>query len=474
MNTHDLEQFTNLVAEKVLQENLSLFLGAGSSMQYDAMNWNELINKVYAGATEWGNTERAQYAELTGINIKSAVSKIISSVNINSKKTDTYLAHLLGFNIKSIWTTNYDSVIERVLEKKGQTYIPVFMYNHFRKLSYPGGKFLFKINGSHESPETIVITREDFIEYRKSHEAYLILLKRELLCQSFLFLGCSFDDDILRICIKDILHCIDNSTENYSTDHYAIIATSNQDKLDFTSKDLVTYYNINCLQVQTPSNASIATSLISQRVKYNSIFVSGARAFQRHSAEEEMGKIICHNLIKAFMSIEHFPFKFISGMGMSIGHFITGAVKNQCEGRNQNRYLQMEPFPFTSQSDNDQHRKDIMSRAGIFIFIFGDIGDKDVNRSGMWREYNQATEDTLSIIIPLPCGTDSVSNYIFENELLNVNSFTYSNKDLLCSYDHTKANEQFFADLVSKVILITRMKMDTLLREAQSKFTAAD
>ena len=192
----ELESFINLVAETILQENLSLFLGAGSSMQYNAMSWNELINAVYNGCDNWGNTDRAQYADLNGIDVKSAVCNIVTSVPINSNKVDTYLNYLLDFDYKSLWTTNYDSVIENVLQSKSKTFIPVYMYKHFKQLSYPGGYFLFKINGSSEETNSIVITREDFINYRKSHEAYLILLKRELLCHSFLFLGCSFDDDI--------------------------------------------------------------------------------------------------------------------------------------------------------------------------------------------------------------------------------------------------------------------------------------
>lgn len=37
-NINDVEKFTNDVAEKILQQNMSLFLGAGSSMQYGTMN----------------------------------------------------------------------------------------------------------------------------------------------------------------------------------------------------------------------------------------------------------------------------------------------------------------------------------------------------------------------------------------------------------------------------------------------------
>lgn len=460
----ELEMFINLVTETILQNNLSLFLGAGSSMQYNAMNWNELINKVYSGCKQWGNTERAQYAELSGIDVKSEVAKEISLVKVDANKEDTYLNYLLNFDYKSLWTTNYDCVIEEVLSKKGKNYIPIYQYSDFQKLSFPGGYFLFKINGSFISPDTIVITHEDFIEYKKTHEAYLILLKRELLCNSFLFLGCSFDDDILRMCIKDILNCIDNSRENYSTNHFAIIVENNKKKMDFISKDLAKYYNINCLKINNTQTAYLAAYCIALKVKYSSVFVSGAKMFTRNSREENIGKKLCQDLVSAFMKLTDFPFKFISGMGMSIGHFISGTIKQKCKNKNLNRYLQMEPFPFTDREANDKHREDMINKAGIFIFIYGDVDDKKNYKSnGMWKEYILAKKNRNNIIIPLPCGENSMSNIIFQEEKKDLYSFSSINLNLFEEFNYTSENECFFDQLINKIVLVTRKNMDHVL-----------
>ena len=463
LNKIELEQFLNFVAETILQGNMSLFLGAGSSIQYNAMSWNELMNSVSSKCSAWKNTERAQYAELKGIDIKEEVAKVIGKLDINSKKQDTYLYHLLNFDYKSLWTTNYDSVIESVLDEKSKQYIPVYKYKHFQRLSYPSGCFLFKINGSYIVPDTIVITSEDFIDYKKTHEAYLILLKRELLCNSFLFLGCSFDDDILRICIKDILNCIDNSTENYSTNHFAIIVENNYDKLDYISQDLVKHYNINCLKINNASNSHMVAYAIANKVKYNSIFVSGAKRFVRNSEEENFGKQVCRNLVDSFMEIKDFPFKFISGMGMSIGHFICGTVKQNCQGSNVSRYLQMEPFPFTNAEANRRHREEMISKAGIFIFIYGDVDGNEVEKSGMWKEYIMAKSNPDNIIIPLPCGEDSVSSFIYKKEKTESGSFAYEYFRLIDAFNYKSNNEEFFKNLVEKIILVTRKKMDQVL-----------
>lgn len=471
----ELERFINLVAEEILQENISLFLGAGSSMQYSAPSWNALVDSACPKYKFGTNVDKAQYAELKGTDIKTEVSKLFSIFKFDSvKKTDTYLNYLLDFNFKSIWTTNYDEIIEKVFSQKSKMIKPIYKYSHFKELSYPGGCFLFKINGSCNDPKTIVLTKEDFINFRKSHEAYLILLKRELLCHSFLFLGCSFEDDILRMCIKDILNCVDNCEENYTTNHYAIIVEKDPKKLEYISKDLATHYKIKCLNVSNIAYAYKIAYGISCKVKYNSIFISGAKKYVRHSVEEEMGKKVCQNLITAFMSVEDSPYKFISGMGMSIGHFICGTIKQKCNEKNINRYLQMEPFPFTSPEDNERHRECMIKKAGIFIFIFGDFdkNQKNIEDSGMWKEYLLAKSNKDNIIIPLPCGADSISSKIYEKELEEADSFTNRYHSLLQNFEYQTSDIHFFEELVEKTILSTRAKLDTIIDEIEKNLNS--
>ena len=102
----ELEKFLNIVAEAILQGNMSLFLGAGSSMQYGAPNWNNLISSIYKGFKNGNNIEKAQYAELKGIDVKTEISKQTSFIKFDPRKKDTYLNYLLNFDYKSIWTTN--------------------------------------------------------------------------------------------------------------------------------------------------------------------------------------------------------------------------------------------------------------------------------------------------------------------------------------------------------------------------------
>jgi len=66
------------------------------------------------------------------------------------------------------------------LEQKAKAYKVIYKYSHFQDLSYPGGCFLFKINGSCDDPKTIIVTKEDFINYRKKKdvETNIVIFER--------------------------------------------------------------------------------------------------------------------------------------------------------------------------------------------------------------------------------------------------------------------------------------------------------
>lgn len=87
----ELERFINLVAEEILQENISLFLGAGSSMQYSAPSWNALVDSACPKYKFGTNVDKAQYAELKGTDIKTEVSKLFSIFKFDSVKKQTLI-----------------------------------------------------------------------------------------------------------------------------------------------------------------------------------------------------------------------------------------------------------------------------------------------------------------------------------------------------------------------------------------------
>lgn len=461
----DLEDFFISISEKILSKNCSLFVGAGSSSQYDIPDWTKLISKFQKGSDKFHNvTQRAEYAMIKNPRLKTDIAKSLDEIYIETSRSNTFLHFLLDFEFNSIWTTNYDSIIEKVMDEKSRPYTSIYDYRRFDQISNAGLNYLYKINGSVELSDSIIITNEDFIDYKRTHAAFLILMKRELICNSFLFIGCSFDDDILRSCLRDILICFKESgaESNMIPNHYAIIVDEDP-KLDFITRDMSMNYHINCMKINNYKNAYLVAEGICSYVKYCTVFVSGAFIFQRKSKEENDAKRICRELTEQFQNSFNRPYKFITGMGLSIGHFISGSIKDKCKEKRRGdigRYLQMEPFPFTNENDSKIHRRNMIGKAGIFIFLYGHIHEEqNITNSGMYKEYLIAKESNDNIIIPIPCGKDTVSNYLFEKEKNIPNSFVSQNYDFLSGFNTNSPNEDFFSKLY---LLVNKATSDIL------------
>lgn len=453
----DLEDFLNDVSEAILKDSCSLFVGAGSSRQYGFDDWNALVIKAPHGNNELSDvTQKAGYASLKDGRFKTAIQKILEETGIDTNNTHTYLYYILNFDFNTIWTTNYDQVIEKVLETKHHPYLSIYNYARFDQISYSSNNVIYKINGSIEESDSIVITNNDFIDYKRTHSAFIILLKRELICRSFLFIGCSFDDDILRTCLKDIQICFSESgvKSGIIPNHYAIIADKDP-KLDFITKDMANNYGLHCLKTSKVEKAYIITEGISAYVKFDTIFISGAYRFESGTDEEENAKLFCRKLTNCFQNTNTRPYKIITGLGNSIGHFISGSIKERCrnnQNKNINRYLQMEPFPFTGAEDSARHRYKMIEKAGITIFIYGNAPkNANIEQTGMYKEYLIAKENKDTIIIPIPCGTNTVSDYIFNKEKECEGSFSSLFYHYLKSFDLKKLENSFFDDLYKKV-----------------------
>lgn len=453
----DLVDFINDVSEAILKDSCSLFVGAGSSRQYGFDDWNALVIRTPHGNNELNDvTQKAGYAFLKDGRFKTTIQKNIEETVIDINNRHSYLYYILNFDFNTIWITNYDQVIEKVLKSKHHQYLSIYNYARFDQISYSNSNVIYKINGSVEESDSIVITNNDFIDYKHTHSAFIILLKRELICRSFLFVGCSFDDDILRTCLKDIQICFSESgiKTGIMPNHYAIIADKDP-KLDFVTKDMANNYGLHCLKTSNIEKSYIIAEGIGAYVKFYTIFISGTYRFDSGSDEEESAKLFCRKLTGCFQNNSIRPYKIITGLGNSIGHFISGSIKERCRNthnKNINRYLQMEPFPFTGEEDSARHRFRMIEKAGIAIFIYGNIPNNGfIEQTGMYKEYLIAKENSDTIIIPIPCGTNTVSNYIFNKEKNCEGSFASCFEQYLSSFDLKNTEDDFFDSLYKKV-----------------------
>lgn len=186
---------------------------------------------------------------------------------------------------------------------------------------------------------------------------------------------------------------------------------------------------------------------ISRRLNNDNIFVSGSAAEYGDYEEKEAMEFI-HQLSNRLIREEY---NIISGFGVGVGSaVITGALKEIYMRRktiNESRLL-LRPFPQGIENEDTrqklwkQYREDMISRAGISIFLFGNKLENGniVLANGMRSEF-QIAKEQHNLIVPIGC-TGYVAQEIWEEV----------NKDLAKYYNKVDADlKETFEKLNSKV-----------------------
>lgn len=97
--------------------------------------------------------------------------------------------------VQEFVTTNYDPLVEQAAADVGRD-LRVLPFEEAR----PGAPWLLKLHGDAAHPESVVLTREEYLRYGDSRAALAGVLHSLLLTRHVLFVGTSMlDDDLIRI-----------------------------------------------------------------------------------------------------------------------------------------------------------------------------------------------------------------------------------------------------------------------------------
>lgn len=144
--------------------------------------------------------------------------------------------------------------------------------------------------------------------------------------------------------------------------------------------------------------------------KRRTVFISGS-AYE-YGRFGDSGKPFIRNLTKSLLKNN---FKIISGFGLGVGGAVIESALDEVYLEKKapiDDHLQVYPFPIAARSDTIKHsyRKDMISRAGVAIFIFGNKLEEITLREadGMWQEFEIARSNQ-ALLIPV-----GASGYVAE------------------------------------------------------------
>lgn len=421
------KDFINYYAKQARNEVTSLFLGAGVSVSTGYPSWKTLLEPCAQELNIHLNDNidlyllAQYYANEYGNN---ALKRIIND-NINNFNHESDLVEsLLNLEFKTIWTTNYDTVIEQNLNKRKILMNKIFDNKDLANINTLNRVNIYKLNGDISNLDRIVITKDDVEKYEKNHELMLTFLKKELVSNTFLFLGYSFTDEIVLSCLSSVNKCLGDSA-NY---HFAIMKDEKNETFNYFIKDLENRYHIRILLIDDFDELPNILNELKNEINKKNIFFSGV--FERLPVEEDLfAEKICKLLTNELLSN---GYRLYTGYGRNFGNYLCGSSIQYLLSHNMNieKSLIMRPFLITmDEEDKKIHREMMINNCNITIFMFGQSPTKSgeyKNSSGVLKEFEIAKNNGKYII---PVGSTKYTSYEIWNYVKNnITLFPYLEK----------------------------------------------
>lgn len=218
------------LAEIAKTGRLVPFMGAGVSVSAGAPTWDELIESLAQGAhltpeekesllhgkmdpRDQAAYLRSRYESASRIASKAKPAMPTLSFNeeiaarVNLAQYGLAPALLAGLRTEQAITMNYDRLFETASADIGddRTVIPDSSVN--------GEKWLLKLHGSVKNPESIVLTRDDYLGYNASREALSAVVKATLITHHLMFVGFGLKDDHFHEIIHDVRRAMPQSAD---------------------------------------------------------------------------------------------------------------------------------------------------------------------------------------------------------------------------------------------------------------------
>lgn len=212
------------------------FVGAGFSRVFNLPTWSELIDQV-AGHTGF-DPEIARlygdflqlaeflYIQQNGLaKLRSELDKIFNSPAINVAKSEAHLL-LTKLNALTIYTTNWDNIIERAFDHMSKPYNKIVTVHDLQNAK-PGCTSIVKFHGDFSSnDDSLIFTESSYFE-RLSFESPLdILLRADMLGNTLLFVGYSLSDINIRYMWFKLQRLLAEQQSAKRRDPFAYIVTA--------------------------------------------------------------------------------------------------------------------------------------------------------------------------------------------------------------------------------------------------------
>lgn len=224
MGTQDLFEYINFFRDKAEQNKLVVFVGAGVSCNVKGMpDWKTLIGNMakaidYSRCTscvhkddfceetcrfknDYSTDELLKIPQYVFNKDKALYNKIVEENISRHDICDAPLSSaIFDINPVHIITTNYDNLLESSKNIfRGQYQVVVTDKD---LLNSEKNKYIIKMHGDLNLPESIVLKEQDYLDYSQNHILLELFIKSLLTDHIVLFLGYSLNDYNIKLIIS--------------------------------------------------------------------------------------------------------------------------------------------------------------------------------------------------------------------------------------------------------------------------------
>lgn len=394
-------EFLRKYSRDLLEGQGAVFVGAGMSIPVGFVNWRELLREIAGDMGldiefEHDLVAVAQYEFNRKRGRDTLDEAIVRQFAKEAELSDNHRL-LARLPIDTVWTTNYDEILEQAFREAQRKVDVKHKPEHLRRRNPYADVTIFKMHGDVNEPGNAVITKDDYECYEVHREAFIIQLLSDLISKRFLFLGFSFSDPNLEYTFNRLRRILNPSRHGGGNrEHYCILKEPTlEDYRDFKGtleerervfeldknrfghrvEDLKNY-GIQTVVIQRYSEANELLGELNRLVKTRTIMISGAAEVFEPRGEAFMNDF-CRLLARRLI---HDGFDIVSGVGKGIsGSIMIGAEEELARPGNGRlgQRLRLFPFPYWMASGPERdsyyeaNRQEMTSQGGITIVICG-------------------------------------------------------------------------------------------------------
>ncbi|MET0944220.1 MAG: SIR2 family protein [Flavobacterium sp.] len=430
---NEIEVFINDFVKDLNEGTASIFAGAGLSIPAGFVNWSELMKEIAQDLGLDINAESdlvsiAQFHVNEHRNRSKLNRKILEEFTEDAKETENHRI-IAKLPISSVWTTNYDELIEKTFANQNKIVDVKYTNSQLLTTRPKRDVVVYKMHGDVNHPNSAILTKEQYEQYHQTHEPFINALTGELTTKTFLFIGFSFTDPNLDY----VLSRLNFRYREEQRQHYCFVKkpilgdylNPDQATLDYNTKkqSLVANdlkrYGIKSLKIDNYSDITNILSEIETRYKKRTVFISGSAEIYSPFEKNKAISFI-HLMSKKIVESDY---RIVNGFGWGVGSsVINGALEAIYSNplRYSENQLILKPFPQFATGERDlaelwsEYRQKMISQCGISIFIFGNklIDEKIIDADGIMKEFI-ISKANGNICIPIGI-TDYMARKIYE------------------------------------------------------------